>query len=540
MLELINEPKKLISGTTYSRIISANNKAVFEWQRKDFTVDGSTLNYHNEGGLLALETDTLVTLAAGDLVYLNSSVLATGYYVAQGMTPDGTKIVLDTAYQALGSTDWIFIPNYRANYYVEVRVTDEDLGIGIVKASADSEGVVSVDLKGLFRLVVSDSDSNTYAFEEGELAAVETVDSDGAQNVVIAAREVYQGGSTAWVNLDDDYMVIDAALPYGEVNLREYVSAKITKPYPVKLLTHFAKVRQWQLYPLDIQALYFANVAGGSLEWRAQLKGLNNGNIGSEETLTINDAGLNQKLLRLPAYLSRPAAQTKIWYDAAKCLYSLTDTISGQRVELMVERDNACQKNPIYVKWRNSLGGWSYWLFSSNTPQSIDGDDAEEALMYEPVSGRERALGVLSREVITLAADNLTDRTAWFDFVNQKNVYVLKSGLFGETASYTTAGNKITITSEGHGLKDGDTFQVLFDTNYQDNYTVESYTDDTFTFDLGSLHRSFASRSKWRKVIEPSDWVLHVKENDATSYTREAQKFGITFDLRKPSNPYRL
>lgn len=71
----------------------------------------------------------------------------------------------------------------------------------------------------------------------------------------------------------------------------------------------------------------------------------------------------------------------------------------------------ACE-NPVYLAWKNLLGGWDYWLFSYDQKSVLQTEGG--GVWRRNYSSLSAARGVLSvlkkqgREGLTLTADNLT------------------------------------------------------------------------------------------------------------------------------------
>ena len=55
-----------------------------------------------------------------------------------------------------------------------------------------------------------------------------------------------------------------------------------------------------------------------------------------------------------------------IWYNAGGVGAEARIT-EIKRVK--INRD--CRKNPVYLMWKNSLGGWDFWLFDNKSENTI-------------------------------------------------------------------------------------------------------------------------------------------------------------------------
>jgi hypothetical protein len=77
-----------------------------------------------------------------------------------------------------------------------------------------------------------------------------------------------------------------------------------------------------------------------------------------------------------------------------------------------IKIDHSCYNNPVYLKWRNTLGGWDQWLFSGTQTDNLITEEIGE--FQEPVWDIETAektsesLGMNAGKTLILGADNLT------------------------------------------------------------------------------------------------------------------------------------
>lgn len=77
---------------------------------------------------------------------------------------------------------------------------------------------------------------------------------------------------------------------------------------------------------------------------------------------------------------------------------------------IIVDALNPCE-NPVYLRWKNQLGGWCYWLFVWNQSKELDTDSGEQYRI--DTSNLSSANTVIKdvqkegREVWVLTADDL-------------------------------------------------------------------------------------------------------------------------------------
>jgi hypothetical protein len=77
-----------------------------------------------------------------------------------------------------------------------------------------------------------------------------------------------------------------------------------------------------------------------------------------------------------------------------------------------VKIDHACYDNPVYLVWKNTLGGWDQWLFQKTQTNNLDteslGSFEEPEYDLETSEGASNSLGSNAGESLILGADNLT------------------------------------------------------------------------------------------------------------------------------------
>lgn len=77
-----------------------------------------------------------------------------------------------------------------------------------------------------------------------------------------------------------------------------------------------------------------------------------------------------------------------------------------------VKIDHSCYSNPVYLKWKYTVGGWDQWLFQktqTRTLTTIDlGDFQQPEYDLETSQGSNNSLGYEAGEPFILGANNLT------------------------------------------------------------------------------------------------------------------------------------
>lgn len=77
-----------------------------------------------------------------------------------------------------------------------------------------------------------------------------------------------------------------------------------------------------------------------------------------------------------------------------------------------IKIDHACYDNPVYLVWRNTLGGWDQWLFQKTQTKNLIteglGSFEEPEYVLETSEGSSNSLGLNAGESLILGANNLT------------------------------------------------------------------------------------------------------------------------------------
>lgn len=121
----------------------------------------------------------------------------------------------------------------------------------------------------------------------------------------------------------------------------------------------------------------------------------------------------------------------------------------------LIELRKGCFKNPVYLTWRNNLGGWDYWLFEWKQTEDISTSDVGEFFKnYNSLSEIKSFGGSIGKDAIptmTLFTDMLNEnrKRAISQILYSPKVYILgKDGIVINEVSVLPGSFRILDNSE--------------------------------------------------------------------------------------------
>lgn len=559
-LTLISEPIHPINTVVdYSTFNSVNRRIEFKFQRKDY-VKTSEFTIVNTGGYVGLDlvTTTPTNATAGDIVYFSSGsslLYATGFYEVLSVDTVNNKIVIDLPYSSTGhADDYINVNADRANYYVELRMAVNGSYYS-QKASADSTGLITIDVSGTLRRLFDLKDDFDY-FTNYQGLPLFANDTNQIKLFNVRYYEKYSTSTDGGINISRDYYAINSTPDIDDSsNSYKVYFANRVQDYMTRWMTMFKNPVVFGRYPSDMQII--AETGGTTPKQMAVYYWDKNkyplftdfGNQVSNAYAT-GIKRINTPFHKILDYFN---GKSEGWL-----VYTIFNFNVGHSTEqLYMKYDNQCRNNPIYVKWLNKLGGWSYWLFSSSVEYGLDKQSGGVAMarVANEQNNNQREFtipGVIS-DTLKLYDNELEfdEREAWQDFMYNDNVFVLKNKFHGTMTEilYSKPSTLYELTircSEEHNLKVGDYVQ-FFGTSTSVSLYAYKYivlrTESRTVFTIQSLwivYQTLPLNAIWSKVIDANDWTLCRKENQTSTINSANSNFSLSFDLVKPSLTRRL
>lgn len=408
MITFLSRPERFqaANNSLISRWGSARLPYLFELQRRDYQLISTNEDaFGNVVLRVAYDAALPGEITVGSEVYFASTLDAqgnAGHYgevavVSSVATAPGLYHLLYTNTPAVvASTNGGFINVMsRLNYYVAFTLNLYEAATGITHT-------IAVRLKpganGKMRLDASEYITSYMVKEAPTLySSVNLKDNNVWGKFYLEYTEVWTGSSNSTVSdQSNEYFFVDGVKQllsqYGQ-NLLDYV------PFPelfapgAKFLTDFVKPTFFAGYPFDLWFIY-PDELGPAPITREEDEFTFGGALLSAVSTTVNVAqrgGVNRLRISETGY-SPGTAQIDVYlkiYSGVQLGYFIDNYIADGYFEQdppippdgitpynltekkRVKFGTVCARNPVYLCWKNRLGGFDYWLFSGNQNVNI-------------------------------------------------------------------------------------------------------------------------------------------------------------------------
>jgi hypothetical protein len=358
--------------------VAVHNPIIYDMQRKDYTSEVTHIIVSGTGTIGEIRVNVastearIATLVAGQYIYLNSASVTGTFLVTSksGSSPVSIFIEMDgTIADGSKSVTSAFLNlSNLAGYYCQVEigtVTDGTyLALATAKFKPFLDGTFTIDPSAWLQRLAVITDAFDYIDSTWRDLAL-------GNGFKMKYRERYNAEASVPSYPDPGtFYYVNAAMqigdPFGQ-NMGEYVTFNAAPPvYPAKFLTLFSTPIYYNNFPFDIAIIRSELVAGLSLQFRTVNYNVNGGVVGFAGFEALVDTIGIHRLLPVPN--GSPSYITiEILDDPGLAVFSEVKTIN-------ISSD--CPDYPIYLKWINTLGGWSYWLFAFDQQKSINIGDA--------------------------------------------------------------------------------------------------------------------------------------------------------------------
>ncbi len=137
-----------------------------------------------------------------------------------------------------------------------------------------------------------------------------------------------------------------------------------------------------------------------------------------------------------------------------------------------IKIDHNCYNNPVFLVWKNTLGGWDHWLFYNAQTESLKtesiGEFTQPAYFIEQSEGLSKSLGVNANNTMILGANRLNDNQylAIKDLITSPKIYKVE----------TDGAKQIVLMKAGTFSKDTKDrlHSIEFEITLPDTFTVRS------------------------------------------------------------------
>lgn len=386
-----------LSTILESTWVALHNPIIWKWTRKDFVVDDIVVT--GTLGTITLsspDAEKFNLIETGDLVYISNSTVTGTFVVMYTSGSDTINIFLEDAPFANGTYGGGYVNNNSlAGYRLEVAIwvyqsdpTEEEL-LALTTWQPFTDGTVTIDISSWLKRELTIQDRFDYRTEQ-------YVDIDAFAGFHFKIRErftdEYEIG--IWVSDTYDYYWVNASKQiqdaYGQ-NMAKYVPFPDSSEWLAKWLTKFPEPVYFPGFPFDVAFIISAELVGIDLEYLQVAYDVN----GDAELLVPvqgidNTIGVN----RMNVF------HNNIGYT--KTLKIKQEGVNHPYTDLLtVHVYKECPDFPVYLKWLNSLGGWSYWLFGFDQQKSISvGDAVMMQRVVEELSTADSLLETISKSAV--------------------------------------------------------------------------------------------------------------------------------------------
>jgi hypothetical protein len=404
MITLVKSPNKNIYANVFCRWQSNRQPFIFEFVRQDAFYSSIT-NYLGKT-LITASTSQFngCTIAVGDVVTINDNngIFSKSSTILQVLTDNSISKVftIDEQFSGNSFSGGFINFGYRENYRIEVTLQgsvpslNQSINLGTIKGSNNSKGIVKIDVRNLvtYEMIKSnrfDFDTRNAKEYSGYLPFRITYQDKFILDNVVTSSANAVNDSTYYFAIDG---VKNSLSLYGQ-NFADYYPYRNddTLITSAKFLTEFPQPTYFVDFPFSLSFIVSDEI----------LKSLC---TSEEDELNVNgdvinhqDFNINTGLSKLP-YLSQLLLSgnynsstqfVDVWINnggTASDVYVADDYVANDYVydnaggigaeariteikRVKINRD--CRKNPIYLMWKNSLGGWDFWLFDNRSENVI-------------------------------------------------------------------------------------------------------------------------------------------------------------------------
>jgi hypothetical protein len=439
MIDIIR-PEKLLPTGDYCRWASNRQPYIFWFVRKDaqfYKIEDSSGNI--EVSVLGTQMTSL-SITVGDSVAVvdNSGTYeATGTIlsISQNGTPD-FKFVVDIPFAGNVFSGYINF-GIRENYTVDlsltgyVAATGKTVSLGTARGSFNSFGECRIDVRSLLTYGIVKENRCSFAL-------VNEPDYSGWNRFTVSfADRFYLGGvessttsvvdNTIYYSLDGVKYLKDI---YGQ-NFGDYFPVAAPSSELPRFLTPFESPRIFVgfpftlsfIFPLELQSLLITSEedelsSTGTILNHVDAQ-IDTAHAGAVNLLTIQGGStVGTKFIRVWLETGGVAGNNYVADGYVADGYAVSEEDVAETPVIITEQkviqiDDRCRKNPVYLMWKNPLGGWDYWLFDVNSETSIS---SQQGSAYEIVNDDIEV--AIKREAITSARQ--IDSLTVFDIVTRE------------------------------------------------------------------------------------------------------------------------
>lgn len=482
MIEILTRPDRdqINNASLESQWLCARHPILFKLQRRDYTV----ISCNSDGfGQVVVKCDydpeLPAEILAGDEIYFASELNAEGvpdYYGVVGTvtsvaTNVGVEHLIYTNYPIEAASTGSGYVNVvkRRNYYLDVEIDVTDTNTLIqhqvpCKLKGGVDGNMRMDVSEFITTYLVKEAPDNYSF-------INFKDPDSFGKFSIVTQEHWNGSSESEVGDLTEYFFVDAVKYvndlYGQ-NLCDYLMFPLEFTPLAKWLSDFETPTFFAGFPFCLSFIYPDEMLGKTIRRNELERNSNGGAISTIQTDLDADqiGGVNRMTLTETYSAGTKYLEVNIDFNDGVDNIPL---LESKRIKL----GDACGKNPVYLAWKNTKGGWSYWLFEKN-----------QTIGYATRSGQ-----IVNREPDDLANQNFRSFVTQNEMMKKivcgatvsnadlEGIKGIESSpavyLFTGVSSYTWLRMQITPKGFQYQTK-GMTSEIQIELNYPELYTVSN------------------------------------------------------------------
>lgn len=442
MITITKRPERFHKKYTdkFSRWNCSRHPFLFEFLRQDMIVSGIS----NNGGNIAFSISLFqhpdaIQIVQGEQVYF-SALDGVFNVLSSQQVFFFQLIVIDAPFDPNITTAFINLMK-RKNYFIEVNInglnaiTNQDgVSFGTARITPNAKGVARLDVQNFLNGFVSKEN----LFQYNVLSARDLAPYG---SFTFTFREVYRDSKNVALNDKTTYFFIDATKylleDYGQnlcdftpfnLNANNYDTILVQR---AKFLCDFERPTYFVGYPFSLSYINTGEVARSLNAFERQRNEQNTvlSTVSQDLTQFFDVDGVYRLTLQESAnatpYVN--ASVVEVWLRISSVVaqrYAVAGYVAsgysqsvsapavatGQDVteHKFVKIVQPCGKAPIYLCWRNSKGGFSYWLFENKQEveyqSSQDGTFISEGDDLETSNRRTTLLQANQKKVLTLGA----------------------------------------------------------------------------------------------------------------------------------------
>lgn len=402
------------------------NPLIYKLRREDYTFD----QINDDGGFAQLQFDSVDLTAyfqAADSLYVEGIGLAT--VSTSSFSGGDTLVTLDVVFTTT-STGYANNLSKRTDHKIEVTVydydTDEALGPRIV-VDTNAEGIGLADISGILK---------AYLYADWEEVALNEVEDHTSKKVYIGINEFYD--QTLFAETLDAFQIIGV---FGFIPLlldppptfTRYAHGGnllgfFTEDSDSMFLRRMVKLSYWRGYPFTVSFIWPEAIS--TIDRRVKQYD-SEGTLLDDATETLEGGGSGPFIMDR---VHRLALGT-ILDDTHEIKLSLESASVAITEELTIKVKDPCE-NPVYLFWKNTVGGDSFWLFDETQEYEFTypsgrrvnrlklSADILTVDEWQALNEMLSASEVIASNIVDYEMSNIIDKT---HFRNDNQVYIIST-----------------------------------------------------------------------------------------------------------------